>query len=222
MNLEQRAKEWWTQNHEMMRDPALPHELDRYHAVEEKRIRKLFESHLGMRAIEAGCGHGRIIEVIRPYCCEVHGVDYSDSLVAYTKRRYKDCSEVSIRGGDIESLPYHDDEFDIGILAFNTFGNLYTKKEGAIKEMGRIIRPGGLLIMSVYSEEAKRMQHEAYASIGLKVTKDEKGIVYTEEGLISQRFSKMEVEAWMSIGGFIGHAEPLTPLSYFGVFRNGK
>ncbi len=196
-----------------------PNELLDYLAAEENRLVKLCKTVPSGVVLEAGCGRGRIIGKILPHCKKVVGMDYSPALVKACLKRFRSEKKATVLERNISSTGFPDNHFDIAILAFNTLGNTDTDKEKILLELKRVLKINGRLAISVYSENAIRVQRKTYRSLGLNVAKEENGRIYTREGLVSQRFSKPELEAWLRVCGLNGDVEPLTSIGYFAVAR---
>lgn len=93
------------------------------------------------RVLEVGCGKGRFLKVIKEVYpdTECTGVDISSAMLA--------CLPPDIRAikGSLESIPCPDDHFDIvfSVEAIEHSPN----PEVAVKEMVRVTRPGGWVII---------------------------------------------------------------------------
>ena len=85
----------------------------------------------------------------------------------------------------------------------NTFGNLEsektvedgTVKKAVLKEIKRVLKPNGKLIVSVYQDTPASftLRKESYISIGLYPYPKNNKIITTKEGLVSEQFSEKEI-----------------------------
>jgi len=95
-------------------------------------------------ALDAGMGPGRLVPELARRGWTVSGVDASAEMVAAAQRRMPDAVERLLRG-EIESLPFGDGSFDAvvatGVLEFSEL-------ERALPELARVLRPGGLAVVS--------------------------------------------------------------------------
>lgn len=95
--------------------------------------------------LEVGCGIGvGPVHLASSRGCRVVGVDRSERMIAWARRRVADArlvDRVDLQVADVLELPFPSDRFDVticeSVLAF------VADKERAIAEMIRVTRPGG-------------------------------------------------------------------------------
>jgi SAM-dependent methyltransferase len=77
----------------------------------------------------------------------VVGIDLSSRMIALAKQRYADDRGIQVSRGDAEFLPFAAASFDT-VTCLGVFESLpdYTP---ALREIARVLRPGGLLVLSV-------------------------------------------------------------------------
>jgi len=216
------TKEFWTDHSDSIDGTLLPEKLKEYLQAEEERIKQYCRKNHPNLVLEAGCGRGRTIEAIKPikpHCEKIIGIDYSPTMARFCSEKFKGNPNIRIYEEDISQTHFSDSFFDLSILAFNTLGNTDTNKEKALLELRRVLQLQGELLISVYSEKARDVQHDAYKKLGLNILKEENNRIYTREGLVSQRFSMGDLEAWLQVCGFRGEIEPLNDISYFVIAR---
>ncbi|MEE3852687.1 class I SAM-dependent methyltransferase [Gordonia sp. LSe1-13] len=97
----------------------------------------------GREVLEAGSGEGygaaMLAEVARSVVC----VDYDESAVAHTRRRYP---ELTVHRGNLIDLPLADESVDV-VVNFQVIEHLWDQA-GFIAECRRVLRPGGVLLIS--------------------------------------------------------------------------
>src|SRR5687767_12115659 len=71
----------------------------------------------GRRVLEVGCGSGVFLRLAADRGAEVFGLDASEALLELARARVP---EADLRLGDMQFLPYEDDEFDV-VCGFNSF-----------------------------------------------------------------------------------------------------
>jgi len=76
----------------------------------------------------------------------VTGVDISADAVERAKARYADFASLEFRQGDCAALPFPDASFD-AVVSFETIEHI-AAQEKFLDEIGRVLRPEGLLILS--------------------------------------------------------------------------
>jgi SAM-dependent methyltransferase len=67
-----------------------------------------------MRVLDIGCGTGRVMEHLAPWCREVHGIDISERMVAGGRERLAHLSNVQFHHGNGYDLAgFEDGSFDV-------------------------------------------------------------------------------------------------------------
>lgn len=103
--------------------------------------------------VEVGCGAGSNLWFAAREGFAVAGIDGSESAIAYARRRFDEDGLVGdLRIGDFTELPWPDASFDLAIdrAALTCCGR--TAAERAVAELRRVLRPGGRLLFTPYSE----------------------------------------------------------------------
>lgn len=100
----------------------------------------------GQLAADVGAGTGFITEGLLARGVQVIAVDQSEAMLAEMMRKFADSDAVAYRLGGAESLPIPDATVD------HAFANMYLhhveSPAEAIREMARIVRPGGRLVIT--------------------------------------------------------------------------
>lgn len=97
-----------------------------------------------LRILDAGCGTGALLDRLqRRSDAEVYGLDFSGQALAYTRQRGHD----HLVQADLTRLPFPDGTFDV-ITALDVVEHI-REDEGALREVHRVLRPGGVLLVSV-------------------------------------------------------------------------
>lgn len=100
------------------------------------------------RVIDIGCGDGRhIVEAARCGCFAV-GLDYDADELRRARERIG-AQRVDLVVGDASRLPFRDASFDAAICT-ETLEHL-PDDAGAMREIARLLRPGGVLLGAVPS-----------------------------------------------------------------------
>ncbi|MDD1750604.1 MAG: class I SAM-dependent methyltransferase [Methanothrix sp.] len=100
----------------------------------------------GRIAADIGCGTGFITEGLVQRGLKVIAVDGSESMLSQMKQKFADLDLIDYRLGEAGSLPIQDEAVDYA------FANMYLHHvefpPEAIKEMVRICKPGGMLVIT--------------------------------------------------------------------------
>ena len=97
-------------------------------------------------AADIGCGSGFITEGLIRAGLHVIAVDRSEAMLSAMKRKLANIADIDYRCGEAEQLPISDNSVDYA------FANMYLhhveRPPIAIKEMARILKPGGTLVIT--------------------------------------------------------------------------
>jgi len=97
-----------------------------------------------LRVLDAGCGTGALLDHLERWPdVEVYGLDFSGQALAYTRQR----GHCRLVQGDLTCLPFPDGTFDV-ITALDVVEHI-REDEGALREVNRVLRPGGVFLVSV-------------------------------------------------------------------------
>jgi len=122
------------------------------------RIVKLFKKKGVKRILDLGCGSGRHTVYLAKHSFEVYGIDIAPKGIEITKSWLKkEKLKANLKIGNIyKDLPYSNIFFDALIstqtLHHNRIGNI----RKLIKEIERVIRPRGLIFITVGINRAKK------------------------------------------------------------------
>ena len=121
-------------------------------AVSEEQQAPVYEAtleHLGIgpddRVLDVGCGTGVFLRMAADRGAIVSGLDASEGLLEVARERVP---EAELCLGDMQSLPYGDDRFDV-VTGFTSFFFAEDMVE-ALREARRVTRPGGKVAIQVF------------------------------------------------------------------------
>ena len=113
----------------------------------------------GWQVLDIGCGAGAFLRLVADAGSSPHGLDASDALVAFARGRVP---EADIRVGEMESLPWNDNTFDL-VTGFNSFF-FADDMVHALREAARVARPGAQVVIQVWGAH-ERCELEAMKRI---------------------------------------------------------
>ncbi len=136
------------------------------------------------RVLEVGCGWGAFSErVARELDVAVVAVDLSPRMVELARAR-----GVDARVGDVEELPFADDDFDCAVANWM----LYHARsiDRALAELARVLRPGGRLVAAT---NGLRHLREVWALVGRDRAREPvRFFAETGEEPLRRRFRRVE------------------------------
>lgn len=117
-------------------------------------LRKAAAGRSGLQLLDCGCGTGRNLELLaefgRPF-----GFDLTEVGLAIGR----DAGRARLARANIAAIPFADSTFDI----VTTFDVLYSLPEpvehAAVREMFRVLKPGGAMVVNVAAMESLRGNH---------------------------------------------------------------
>jgi len=124
-------------HHYLLRKKVIQRMLDRLPAA------------AGREALDAGCGPGAYIPELLRRGYRVTAVDQAEGMLEKARSRVPPLAQerVSLEQASIDALPFGDGRFD---LVLNVGVLMYLSRDGdAVKELFRVTRPGGTLILTV-------------------------------------------------------------------------
>jgi len=101
----------------------------------------------GGRLLDVGCGNGRFLRTMRSLGWMVDGVEFSDDGVRVCRK-----AELPVHHGDLASAAFPDAHFDV-ITVRHVIEHI-PEPQPFIRELARILKPGGTLIMETPNSRA--------------------------------------------------------------------
>jgi ubiquinone/menaquinone biosynthesis C-methylase UbiE len=101
------------------------------------------------RVLDLGCGAGVLTERLVAAGHNVDAVDMSADMLEFSKQRLAryDSSKYRLARAECQALPFPDATFDV-VACIGVFGYM-DDVDAAIREIKRVLRPGGTLVLSI-------------------------------------------------------------------------
>lgn len=142
---------------------------------------------------DLGCGNGRNMDYDNQTFI---GIDNCEAFVNMCKKKGH-----NTKYGEMTNIPLETESLDaiMCIAAFHHLSNMQSRIE-AMEEMHRILKPGGQMLISVWSKEQPKKTKKVFENYGDNYVK------WTTKGEVYQRyyyiFKKIEMEILFDFCGF--------------------
>ena len=110
------------------------------------------------RGLDAGCGIGShtflLAETVGP-AGHVTGLDLSSELLAHAREKAKMSNlweRIAFQQGNVNALPFDDDQLD-WVWSVDCVGYAHGKPVALLKELARVVKPGGALAILGWSSQ---------------------------------------------------------------------
>jgi len=121
-----------------------------YHAlVDALTVDSLLPYARGRDVLEVGCGTGLILKETAGVARRAAGVDLSAGMLRKARAR-----GLRVVQGDATAIPFASESFDV-ICAYKVLPHVRDLK-ASLAEMGRMLRPGGHLLLEFYNRRSLR------------------------------------------------------------------
>ncbi|HUV53617.1 MAG TPA: class I SAM-dependent methyltransferase [Candidatus Krumholzibacteriaceae bacterium] len=112
--------------------------------------------------LELACGTGRVMIPIAEAGFTVHGLDFSENMLQVARRKISEkglWDRVTLTGGDMADFDLPVKGFTMAFVAVRSFMHLFTQgiQLGFLRCVHRHLRPGGLLLMDLYSPRLSKL-----------------------------------------------------------------
>ena len=178
----------------------LPESYKRWFGEEERYLRKYIRK--DSKVLCVACGDGREINYIANIAGKIIGIDHDPIAVKHAKDNFKEKKNVKIILAEATKLPFRNESFPY-VTCMASFTNLGKNKIPSLKEMRRIVKANGRIILSAFSEDAMPERMKLYKKFDQKygmikeIRKD--GTVIFDKSLgdnISEQFSEKQLRSF--------------------------
>ena len=123
--------------------------------------------------LDVGTGTGRMLLLLGSRLEKAIGIDNSREMlaIARTKLEQADLKNCQVRIGDMYRLPFAENRF--GIITINALLRYAEKPKDVLIEATRVLKPGGSIIISDFSDHGLTELRDEYGHRWLGFSKDE-------------------------------------------------
>ncbi|MBQ8975532.1 MAG: methyltransferase domain-containing protein [Oscillospiraceae bacterium] len=134
-----------------------------YNRKADRELCDLVASQIGEmdRVLECACGTGMISLAIAPRCAELIATDFSDGMLSRAAKKLAPYRNTQVCKADIMDLAYPDGSFDC-VVAANVI-HLLDEPYKALRELDRVCRSGGKLLIPTYVNNEKTGKTGSFA-----------------------------------------------------------
>jgi SAM-dependent methyltransferase len=110
--------------------------------------------------LDIGVGTGRTVPFLSAFARQYTAIDYAEGMVTACRRRYPD---VTVTRGDARQLDFAADSFSFVMFSFNGIDYVHPDERAkVIKEIHRVLKPGGHFAFSSHNLNALRTQSHGF------------------------------------------------------------
>jgi ubiquinone/menaquinone biosynthesis C-methylase UbiE len=144
--------------------------------ITRARLREILEPRRGERLLEVGPGTGYYSLPVAGWLAPgggLHVLDVQQEMLDHTLRRAgeADIENIAATLADARELPFEDDSFD-GAYLVTVLGEI-PDQDAALRELRRVVRPGGRIVVGELFGDPHMVTHRALAAlaeaVGLRV-----------------------------------------------------
>ena len=139
--------------------------------------------------LDVGCGTGAILRRLGNPQKNV-GVDLAPEAISFCRQRGLN----NVRQGDIHALAFSDASFDAVICSSVLYHQWVTDLDSALREMRRVLRPGGLLLINVPAFRFLHSVHDKAVMTARRFRKSE-----IRKLLLNQNFTIQRLTYWTTL-----------------------
>ena len=143
--------------------------MEKGHRPVGKQAIELMGIQLNSRVLDVGCGTGWATRLLAAKARDgsVAGIDIADEMIRLARETSTSFSNVEFRVASAERLPFNDGEFTHAFSMESLY--YYADMLGALREIKRVLKPGGLFVNVVDLYEENMPSHQWVAELKVPV-----------------------------------------------------
>ncbi|WP_396205046.1 ArsR/SmtB family transcription factor [Gemmatimonas sp.] len=114
---------------------------------------------------DLGCGTGALTAALAPHVQHVHAIDASPAMLTAASARLAPHANVTVTEGALEALPLNDGVLDVAVMMLVM--HHVTDPVRALREVHRVLRPGGRLLVTDMRPHANERYREQMGHVWL-------------------------------------------------------
>ncbi|HSH37908.1 MAG TPA: class I SAM-dependent methyltransferase [Chthoniobacterales bacterium] len=158
-----------------------------YRGLRRHVVDSIDPPHPAFKLLDAGCGTGGMLSYVRARFPEaaLTGLDFGERALELTRQRNLGAELVQ---GSTDQLPFADAAFAV-VLSLDVIVLHGIDDQQALRDMHRVLRPGGQLIMNVAAFDFLRGSHDAATNMARRYTRPRLARLFENAGFQSHRMS---------------------------------
>lgn len=166
---------------------AVEDDLWWYRGLRRHVVESIQPPHPAFKLLDAGCGTGGMLAHLRAAFPEatLTAMDFGERALELTGERRLGAELVR---GSTDEMPFADEQFDV-VLSLDVIVLHGIDDAKAMREMHRVLRPGGQLIMNVAAFDFLRGSHDAATNMARRYTRPRLAHLMAKAGFRVERMT---------------------------------
>ncbi|MDZ4858374.1 MAG: class I SAM-dependent methyltransferase [Candidatus Hydrogenedentes bacterium] len=151
-----------------------------YHGL-RAMLRRVWNAHVPpgrQRFLDVGCGTGANLAAFRDVA-DCYGIDFAFDAVRFCRNR----DEQRTAAASALDLPFEDCTFDVVVSCDVVCHRSIANKGDAVREMCRVLKPGGLMIINLPAYQWLHSSHDTHVQTDHRFTRTEVKRMMSNAGL---------------------------------------
>lgn len=144
-----------------------------------------------VQILDAGCGTGKLATLMNSFG-DVKAFDFSDEAIFFAKKR-----GIAATRASVEKIPYKDNSFDVVTSIDVIYHKAVIDDISALKEMLRVLKPEGILILRVQAMPWLSLSHDKHVHGKRRYTKKSLTEKLKKAGYIIEKISYVHVSLFL-------------------------